>query len=691
MDLSYSKGHCKKLGATFENGGINFAIYCKIAKTMELLLFKSIDDMNPRIIKLDSANYKTSYYFHVFVEGLNDGQIYAWRVSEIIRSKDYDKWDPCKVLMDPYAHGIAIPKNYTRAKICMPGSNIHCCPKSVAIDVSGYDWEGDAHPNQSLNQMLIYEMHVKGFTADPSSGVPACKRGTYAGVIEKIPYLKQLGVSAVELLPVYQFDDKVGFQSKVNYWGYDPISFFVPHPGYSSDKSLHGPINEFRDMVKALHKAGIEVYLDVVYNHTSESGKDGPMFNFKGLARDEYYITTEDGEYMNFTGCGNTVNAQSPVTKNMIRDSMAFWVEEMHVDGFRFDLASILSRNSKGVPVSDAPALLDLDGDYRFANVKLIAEAWDAAGLYQVGSLPGTRWREWNGQFRDVMRRFVKGDSGLVKTLVHRVMGSPDIYSSEFYDPYKSVNFVTCHDGFTLWDLVSYNQKYNHANGEENRDGTDQNFSWNCGAEGETEDPAINRLRLQQAKNLMFLNLTSIGTTMILMGDEILRSQAGNNNPYCQDNSISYMNWNLSPMQKEMLRFTSMLSSAKHVVTAHETAQINQMMSLSERLKVSLVTLHGVRADEPDFSDDSHTIGLRYYWPGAHDYNYVFINSYWEPLYIELPDVPNGKDKKWYRVMDTGLLPPDDVTLARANAPVFEQRSTYRIGARSIVMFSSMV
>lgn len=679
-------GHCKKIGTVFENGGINFAIYCKMATQMDLLLFEDENDTNPIVINLPASTNKTGYYFHVFVKGLTEGQLYGWRVSKVNRLRPTNYWDPAKVLIDPYSFRVVFPKNYNRMLNTVNSNNINCCPKTVAINIfNDYDWECDTHPNVPISQTVIYELHVKGFTAHESSQVTKNKRGTYAGLIEKIPYLKELGITAVELLPVFQFDQTVGYTDKPNYWGYDPITFFAPNEQYSSDKSIKGPINEFRDMVKALHKEGIEVYLDVVYNHTSEGDNNGPVFNLKGLANDEYYLINQDGTYLNFTGCGNTVNASSPVTKNMIMNSLHFWADIMHVDGFRFDLASILSRDSNGEPRKDPPTLLAIDTDYKLANIKIIAEAWDAAGLYQVGSLPGSRWREWNGDFRDVVRKFIKGDDNLVLKLVQRFKGSPDIYASRNLDPYKSLNFVTCHDGFTLWDLLSYNQKHNEANGENNRDGNDYNFSWNHGVEGETTDNEINQLRLRQAKNLIFLTIMSIGTPMFTMGDEILRTQKGNNNPYCQDNEISYMNWNYNNLQKDMLNFYRKIGKLKHFRIYHNAGATN--FTLEDQIRASELCLHGTKPYLPDMSYTSHTIGLTYYCVTYNMYVYIFINSYWNDVSIEIPKVPNTNQSVWYRIMDTSMPTPYDLTLSLKDQ--IEINNHYYLKSRSVLMLFS--
>jgi len=385
------------------------------------------------------------------------------------------------------------------------------------------------------NETVIYELHVGGFTRNPNSGVSADKRGTYAGVVEKIPYLKALGITAVELLPVQQFDDQDAPNGLTNYWGYSPVAFSAPHSGYSSRRDALGPVDEFRDMVKALHKAGIEVILDVVYNHTAEGNHQGPTFSFRGLEDRTYYMLDKSGSYLNYTGCGNTDNANYSVVRRLIMDSLRHWVSEMHVDGFRFDLASVLSRDENGIPLVSPPVLWEIDSDPVLAGTKIIAEAWDAGGLYQVGSFVGDRFREWNGRFRDDMRKFVIGENGLAATLVNRIAGSPDIYPD---NASRSINFVTCHDGFTLNDLVSYGVKHNEANNQSNVDGADWSFSWNCGVEGATDRADIERIRERQVRNLFALLLLSQGTPMFLMGDEVRRTQRGNNNAYCQDTEL---------------------------------------------------------------------------------------------------------------------------------------------------------
>src|SRR4029077_12834890 len=387
-------------------------------------------------------------------------QLYGYQVDGPSDPSIGMRFDPAKVLLDPYGRGVMVPGTYSRAAACGPGDNTATAMKSVVVDVSAYDWEGDVPLRRPSSRTLIYEMHVRGFTRHPSSGVSERTRGTYAGLIEKIPYLQRLGVTAVELLPVFQFDVQAvpPGRGRVNYWGYQPVSFFAPHQPYSSRQDPLGPVDEFRDMVKALHRAGIEVILDVVFNHTAESGHDGPTQCFRGLDNRAYYMLQRDASrYADFTGCGNTLNANHPIVRRMIVDSLRYWVDEMHVDGFRFDLASILSRDPWGHPMPHPPVLWDIESDPALAGTKLIAEAWDAAGLYQVGSFIGDAWKEWNGRFRDDVRDFLRGDEGTVRCVADRLVGSPEVYGHKGREPEQSINFVTCHDGFTLNDLVSYN------------------------------------------------------------------------------------------------------------------------------------------------------------------------------------------------------------------------------------------
>jgi glycogen operon protein len=501
-------------------------------------------------------------------------------------------------------------------------------------------------------------------------------------LIEKIPYLKDLGITAVELLPVFQFDSAHA-PSGVNYWGYQPVSFFAPHQAYSSRREPLAVLDEFRDLVKAFHRAGLEVILDVVYNHTTESGPDGPTLCYRGLANDVYYILEKDrSRFADFTGCGHTLNANHPIVRRLIQDSLRYWVTEMHVDGFRFDLASILSRDEHGHPLPNPPVLWDIESDPLLAGTKLIAEAWDAAGLYQVGSFVGDAWQEWNGRFRDDVRSFVKGDTGTVPRLAARLLGSPDIYAHKEREVEQSINFVTCHDGFTLNDLVSYNDKHNEANGEDNRDGADTNFSWNCGVEGPTDDTAVEALRNRQVKNLLTIQLLAAGTPMLLMGDEVRRTQQGNNNAYCQDSEISWFDWTLLERHADIHRFAKALCAFRQrrdVVAEGSTLSLNQLL---QRAKIQW---SGVDLNRPDWGDHSHSLAMTLESLRARFLFHVMFNAYWQPLAFELPPTAS-EGQRWQRCLDTALVSPDDIR-SLTEAPTITG-SRYVVEPRSVVLLA---
>ena len=457
------EGTSSPLGATISARGVNFCVFSKNATAVELLLFDTVDDAQPaRVLRIDPATQRTYHYWHVFVPGMRAGQIYGYRVEGPNAPAAGMRFDPSRVLLDPYARSVVVPRGYRRDADYGPAHDTSKAMKSVVVDSRTYDWEGDMPLRHPASRTIVYEAHLRGFTCHPSSGIAPELRGTYAGFVEKIPYLQELGITAVELLPVFHFDPRDCPAGSVNYWGYAPVSFFAPHPAYSSRQDPLGPVDEFRDMVKALHRAGIEVILDVVFNHTAEGNHDGPTLSFRGLDNGIYYILEWDrARYANYTGCGNTLNANHPIVRRMILDSLRYWVQEMHVDGFRFDLASILSRDESGQPLPNPPVLWDIDSEPALAGTKLIAEAWDAAGLYQVGSFIGDSWKEWNGRFRDDVRGLFRGEEGVVGRIADRLIGSPEIYRHKEREPEQSVNFVTCHDGFTLNDLVSYNSKHN--------------------------------------------------------------------------------------------------------------------------------------------------------------------------------------------------------------------------------------
>ncbi len=682
MSNDIQTGRSFPLGASITPSGVNFSVYSKHCEALELLLFDSVDDLHPtRVIRLDpQRNHRTFHYWHAFVPNITAGQIYAYRAHGRFEPQLGLCYDPSKVLLDPYGRCIALPERYDRKAAILPGDNSALAMKSVVADLSTYDWEGDTLLYRPFGQTIIYEMHVGGFTRHPSSGVAPQRRGTYAGLIEKIPYLQDLGVTAVELLPVFQFDEQEAPEGLKNYWGYNPVSFFAPHVGYSASRAPLEVLNEFRDMVKALHRAGIEVLLDVVYNHTAEGDARGPMFCFKGFENRAYYILGEDKtDYANYSGTGNTLNANHAVVRRLILDSLRYWVEEMHVDGFRFDLASILSRDETGHPLANPPILWDIETDPVLSGTKLIAEAWDAAGLYQVGSFFGDHWKEWNGQFRDDVRAFVKGDAGFAGKLALRFLASPDIYGHKQREPEQSINFVTCHDGFTLNDVVSYNDKHNWANHEQNRDGHNHNLSWNCGVEGPTDELAVEQLRKRQIKNLLTINLLALGVPMILMGDEVRRTQQGNNNSYCQNNELSWFDWTLLEQHADIHRFVRRLIRFRQSISIPRE---QRSLNLIELLHQAQIEWHGVKLYMPDWSHDSRAVVLNAQ-VGRESFHFIF-NAYWEALTFELPDLRGQGKADWRRLIDTFMESPHDFRTL-SEAPVLKTPK-YTAQPRSVVL-----
>ena len=679
-----SNGQPAPLGASLADGGVNFSLFSRSATGVEILFFDRQDDPRPsRVVALDPGCNRTYHYWHAFVPKLKAGQIYAYRVQGPSDPANGKRFDPAKVLLDPYGRGVVVPSAYDRLAAARPGDNTATAMKSIVVETSGYDWEGDQVLRRPSVQTIIYEMHVRGFTRHPNSGVPDAKRGTFAGLVEKIPYLKELGITAVELLPVYQFDAQDCPAGKSNYWGYAPVSFFAPHRAYSSDHSPLGPVNEFRDMVKALHRAGIEVILDVVYNHTAEGGETGPTLSFRGIENEAYYILdTDRARYANYTGTGNTLNANHPVVRRIIVDSLRYWVSEMHVDGFRFDLASILTRDAEGRVLPNPPILWDIESDPLLAGTKLMAEAWDAAGLYQVGSFIGDTWKEWNGKFRDDVRDFFRASPASIRPFADRMVGSPELYAHKEREPEQSVNFVTCHDGFTLNDLVSYNDKHNEANGEENRDGANDSRSWNCGVEGPTDDPAMEELRNRQVKNFLTVTLLSLGVPMLLMGDEVRRTQRGNNNAYCQDNETSWFDWSLPQKHADLLRFVKSLTE-RRLLRGGKT-QERQWATLNSLIRQTNKAWHGVRLNQPDWSENSHSLAFTVDLPPQQCRLHFIFNAYWEPLEFDLPPTENAHGHPWRRWIDTTLDSPEDI-IDWPEAPAVNG-TTYKAGARSLVV-----
>jgi glycogen operon protein len=678
------QGKSYPLGATVYPDGVNFSLFSKSCSAVELLLFDGADDARPsRVIRFDPKINKTFYYWHVFMQGLTAGQVYGYRV--------YGPYDPAhgmlfdgkKVVLDPYAKAVYIGENYDRSLACRPGDNCAHAPRSVVVNPQDYDWGGDEPLKSPYSTSIIYELHVGGFTRHKSSGLSPEKRGTYAGLIEKIGYLKELGITAVELMPVQQFDEQDAPPPLQNYWGYSPMAFFAPHTGFSSRHDPLGPVNEFRDMVKALHKAGIEVIMDVVFNHTAEAGHEGPTISFRGIENTAYYIyNVKQRKYENYSGCGNTVNTNYSIVRRMITECLRYWVKYMHVDGFRFDLASVMVRGEKGEPMETPPILWSIESDPMLAGTKIIAEAWDAAGLFQVGSFIGERFAEWNSQFRDDVRRFVKGDRDSVYRLSNRIMGSPDIYPQPGRETNRSINFITCHDGFTLNDLVSYDEKHNQMNKEGNRDGYDNNLSWNCGVEGPTDDPVIDSLRLRQIKNFLAILFTSQGTPMLMMGDEVRRTQLGNNNAYCQNNEISWLDWKLMEVHEGLQRFVKELIGFSR---AHMVFNLEHIPQGSVTSTGVTITWHGVHLDEPDFGDDSHSLAYEMRAPVESEHIFVMINAYWKPLFFDLPGVDQGH--AWHRVVDTSLDPGEDCCHPGKSSPVNGRR--YHLKDRSVAVLVS--
>ena len=671
------------LGATLRRTGANFAIFSKHATSCTLVLLQPGAEHPFVEYPLDPRSNRTGQVWHAFVEGLDAGMQYGYRFAmQPNPNPVVHRFNPSHVLLDPYArvlsHGGAWGQ-YPAGK--RPYRN------SVVVE-NHFDWGDDQPLNIPLVDSIIYEAHVRSFTQHPSSGV--AHRGTYAGLIEKIPYLKKLGVTAIELLPVNEFEegdtDRVNpftGERLLNLWGYQPTAFCAPHAAYSSNRAEGEQVREFKQMVRAMHQAGIEIILDMVFNHTAEGDENGPTWSFRGIDNSTYYILDPvTGKYVNFTGCGNTVNCNNPVVRDFIVDCLRYWVLEMHVDGFRFDLASILGRGMDGRVLKNPPLLESLAYDPVLANTKLIAEAWDAAGLYQVGTLPSWgRWAEWNGIFRDDVRKFVKGDAGMTSALATRLLGSPDLYETSAREPYHSINFVTCHDGFTLNDLVSYNQKHNLANGDNNTDGNDANYSWNCGVEGPTDDPAINELRARQRKNFAAILLLAHGVPMILSGDEVARTQQGNNNAYCQDNEVSWLDWRMTTSHADLLRFFQLMIAFR------------KRCSLLRRNSFQLhggggfhITWHGVKRAQPDWGHESRALAMQLtqlHAGGSRDDLHFIANSYSGDLEFALPAIG---EREWFRFADTALVSPLDIAEEGLEFPLLSQES-YLVRARSVAIF----
>ncbi len=690
---SVSIGHRYPAGATAGKDGTNFSIFSRHATAVQLFLYENPDSSSPfQVIDFDPVVNRTFFFWHVFVEGMTGQEkiSYTWKVDGPDNDDPGSRFDPSVELLDPWAKAVTDVLWQRKYNRDTQEDKDSTSMRAMVLPESSYDWEGDRPLPQSSEKEIIYELHVGGFTRHPSAGV--AHPGTFSGIIEKVPYLQELGVTSVELMPIMAFDeqdlpDKARDLGLQNYWGYATHSFFSPHSGYCIHPLSGSHRDEFRDMVKALHRAGISVILDVVFNHTTEGGEDGPTINFKGLMNSGFYHLENDDpkRYKDYSGCGNTVNCNHPLVAHFIIESLEYWVKEFHVDGFRFDLASILARGEDGAPMYHAPVVWNIELSDILERTRLFAEAWDAAGLYQVGSFPGFRWAEWNGRYRDLIRQFIKGDPGQVPELATRLTGSSDLYQSSGRLPINSVNFITCHDGFTLYDLVSYNEKHNQANGEDNHDGDNQNHSWNCGAEGTTDDPAVNALRLKQVKNFMAVLMLSQGVPMILAGDEVLRSQQGNNNGYCQNNALSWFDWNLVEKNQEMLCFTKgMIQLRKRhpclMQRQYLTGAVTDVSNLQD------IAWHGLQLNEPQWADLSSRVlacTLSRVDPEEEDL-YIIFNMSEDNLSMELPEL---KKRAWHLAVDSArsisrdVIEPDQQQVIREN--------TIQVCSRSIVVCES--
>jgi glycogen operon protein len=658
--FAVSRGHCRPFGATPRPGGVNFAVFSRHAQRANLVLFRDGREEPVAEIPLDPTVNKTGDVWHVFVRDLPADFLYGYRVHGPFTPKAGHRFNPAAVVLDPYAAALSgghrwgapdVPHGRNDGRLARRG-------RPVADD---FDWGDDVPPATPLAQTVLYELHVRGYTRHPSSGVK--HPGTFAGLCEKIPHLKALGITAVQLMPVLEFDEleqthrhPITGEVLRNYWGYSPLSFFAPKASYAAAAGRQ--LREFKELVRAFHRAGIEVILDVVYNHTSEGNENGPTVSFRGLDNAIYYMLDRDGRYYNFSGCGNTLNCNHPVVRDLILDSLTYLVSELHVDGFRFDLATILGRGPNGKVLEEPPLIQHIAEHPVLAGAKLIAEAWDAGGVSQLGKFPAWgRWAELNGWFRDDARRFLRSDAGATAAVAKRICGSLDLYGDSSRHPYHSVNFVTCHDGFTLHDLVSYNHKQNWTNGENNRDGWNENHSWNCGHEGPTDNPQVTLLRQRQMRNFLTLLFIAQGVPLLSQGDEFGRTQGGNNNAYCQDNETSWVDWTLAEKNLGLLRFTRLMISLR-----------KRRFSLSREQFVNRVSWHGAKVGDPDWTGQKRVLAFQLHgWHGQPDL-FVIFNAHWEWQAFALP--PHDGAWHWRRLVDTNLPVPDDIVEEQDAVPL---------------------
>jgi len=710
-NIVVDSGKALPLGATLKNDGVNFAVFSRNATAVTLIVFESTDaNSSWKEIPLDKKGNKTGNIWHCFIKGLGAGTCYLYRADGPYFPEKGLRFNPYKVLLDPYAKALTDISNWDYGKCfgydpTQPGLDLSYSyeddianqPRCIVID-DNFDWQGDTPLNYPLRFSVIYETHVKSLTAHPSSRVQY--PGTYKGVIEKIPYFKDLGITSIEFLPVQEFNENeiprhnpsTGEKLK-NYWGYSTVAFFAPKGSYAADRTPGGQVKEFKEMVRELHKAGLEVILDIVFNHTAEGNEQGPTFSFRGLDNSIYYILNENRRYyQNYSGCGNTMNCNHPVVRTFILDCLRYWVMEMHIDGFRFDLGSILGRDQNGKVMENPPTLERIAEDPVLNSTKIIAEAWDAGGAYQVGWFPGGRWAEWNDKFRDNIRKYWRSDPKETRYFATRISGSSDLYLRDGRKPFHSINFITSHDGFTLKDLVSYNGKHNEDNGEENRDGNNYNLSYNYGAEGVTYDPLINNIREKQVKNFFATLLISLGTPMILGGDELGRTQKGNNNAYCHDNDISWYDWSLLEQNKNLYRFVKEMIAFR---LRHPGFMRPEFYTGKEGNYNAIpdISWYDEKGESPDWDEIGYFLALRVDGSRAEtladrDDNdfYIIFNASLDVQPFILASPPSKKE--WYRFLDTGLQPPNDI-LSAGNSKELPSQHTYPVKARSMVILIS--
>jgi glycogen operon protein len=667
-------------GASLVPGGINFAIYSRHAQSCTLVLF-SPGTAEPLAEIPFPDSFRVGDVFSMVVMGLEPGGVeYGFRMHGPFAPREGHRFDSSRILLDPAARVVSYAPIW--------GAGPASPQPRASVEPDGFDWEGDQPPGLAVQDLVIYELHVRGFTRSPSSGVRF--PGTFAGLRDKIPYLQQLGVNCVELMPIFEFDElenprhnPLTGERLCNYWGYSTLCFHAPKAGYAATGPAGMQVDEFKALVKEFHRAGIEVILDVVFNHTAEQGEQGPTLSFRGLDNRTWYMLGRDGSYLDFNGCGNTLNCNHPVVRDFVLNCLRYQVAQCHVDGFRFDLASILGRAPDGTPLSNPPLLEALALDPVLSKTRLIAEAWDAGGLYQVGTFPSYgRWLEWNGRYRDCIRRFLRGEPGQVVELAQRLMGSPDLYHDR--GPGASINFITCHDGFTLADLVSYDRKHNEANGEGNRDGFDDNLSWNCGIEGPTNDPVVQQLRRRQMKNALAILLISQGVPMLLMGDEVGRTQQGNNNAYCHDGPLTWLDWSGVEDNAELLRFCRRL-----IAFRKQHSALRHRLHPGSQGEGSFLetTWHGVTAWQPDWSFPSRSLAFMVRsgsnTAAEDDVLYAALNMYWEPLSFALPAPPLGR--RWFVFANTARPAPEDAHEPGEEPPLGDQARIH-VEARSVVV-----